>query len=69
MKTIYERCFLIKQRIEEQEFKHWDAARNGCTIASVIEIEETIKHLHDQMAVLQQLQKQITDANSTCSIA
>jgi hypothetical protein len=53
--SVYERYFLIKQKIEEEEFRYWDATRNGCSIASVTQIEERLKNLKAQFEVLKQL--------------
>jgi hypothetical protein len=58
MDNIYERYFYIKHKIEVEEFRFWDAQRNGCSLACIIEIEERLTKLKDEFNYLKYLRSQ-----------
>lgn len=55
--TIYERYFLIKQKIQQEEFRRWDAERNGCTLGAIFNIEKNISSLQHELNTLQQIRQ------------
>jgi hypothetical protein len=54
MNTFYKKYFSIKQQIEEQEFRCWDAARNGCSVTTIIEIEKIITTLKAELVLMEE---------------
>jgi hypothetical protein len=58
MNNIYERYFFIKHKIEVEEFRFWDAQRNGCSLACIIEIEQELKKLQMEFDYLKSLRTQ-----------
>lgn len=59
MRKVYlELNSLLDQQINEEEFKLWDAQRNGCSIEILKKIEEKIKILKAEAGVLPELRLQ-----------
>lgn len=55
MNKIYERYFFIKHKIQEEEFRYWDATRNSCSLAAIERIERNIRELKAELELLKQL--------------
>ncbi len=58
MRFLSEKHSTLEDLIKIEEFKYWDAQRNGCSPATLLTIENNIKSLKAQVLVLQLLSVQ-----------